>query len=133
MALELLNEEQRVEVADTALDGLIGPADADVFYTVRPIPIELNRQMRRKHTKVSRPNGIREETFDESGFYDDALDYVLVEWRGLTVHGQPAPCTRENKVKGLDGHRKNALLILSGINRPQMVAEARERSFRIAQ
>ena len=130
MALELLSDDQEAEIADTALDNILGPGDPEVFYTLRPIPLTLNRQTRKKHTKVTRPNGIREEVFDDAGFFDDLIDYALVGWRGINIKGQPADCTRENKIRGLDGARKNALLALAGINRPMQAQAQRDSSFR---
>lgn len=129
MALELLSDDQEITIPDTTLEGVTG-ADADVSYTVRPIPLQLNRQLRKKHTKTSRPNGIKEDTFDVDGFIDDLLDYALIGWAGITYKGEPAPCTRELKIGGLDTARKQALLVLAGINRPMQAKEQLATSFR---
>ena len=112
------------------MENIQGPPDPEVVYKVRPIPLTLNRQTRKKHTKVTRPNGIREEVFDNDAFLDDLIDYAIVDWTGLTVHGEPAPCTRENKIRGLDFPRKLAILAAAGLNRPAEAAEARDHSFR---
>ena len=130
MALELLTDDQTFEVCDTDLENIQGKADADVFYTIRPVPLALNRQTQKKHTKVTRPNGIREEVFDRDAFLDDLIDYALVSWRGILLNGKPAECSRDNKIRGLDFPRKLALLALAGINRTVEATEAKVHSFR---
>jgi hypothetical protein len=130
MALELLTDDQTFEICDTELENIQGKADPDVFYTLRPVPIALNRQTQKKHTKVTRPNGIREEVFDREAFLDDLLDYALVSWTGILLNGKPAECVRDLKIRGLDWPRKLALLAVAGINRAAEANEARALSFR---
>jgi hypothetical protein len=128
MALNLLDGDRKIEVRDCDLKDVDGGDEATV-YVVRQIPPAVNREYGKRHTTqvINRKSGSREPVVDSMGLVDDLLDYALIEWRGVLMKGEPAPCTRELKDL-LDYPRKVALLGVAGLN--QVDTEARDHSFR---
>lgn len=64
-------------------------------------------EFKEKTTKV-RPEyrrGVRHEVVnhDEVQFQNLFFDYVITEWDGLTDKGEPIDCTKENKIKLVNG------------------------------
>jgi hypothetical protein len=94
-----MRDDDTFDVAETDL-GLDG-AQPDVSYTLRLLPIEQMKALHRKNTqKVRSPRSgvlVSGET-DSIGFGFDAFDYCVVDWSGITLNGQPAPCSRDNKL-----------------------------------
>lgn len=128
MALQLLDEGNRIEVKDSELDD-VKDGDADTVYVVRQIPPAVNKEIGKRHTTtpINRQSGQRDRVIDHAAFMDDLLDYALVDWRGILLKGNPVPCVREHKLL-LDMPRKLALLGVAGLNRS--ASEDRDRSFR---
>lgn len=130
MPLQLLSEETVLEIKDVDLPNVKSPCE-DVTYQVRQIPPPLARAMAKRHTK-RRPNPQThqmEEQVDVDALSEEAIDYVVVGWSGVVLpDGTPAPCTKDNKVSGLDAARKIALTNIAGSN--SGAAEARAESFR---
>jgi hypothetical protein len=130
MPLQLLSDETVIEVCDKDLGGIVGPCE-DVTYKVRQLPQPVARELAKKHTKrVPNPSTHRmDELVNNDALLDDAIDYIVVGWSGVNYpNGQPADCTRENKVQGLDAARKMALSNIAASN--QSAAESRADSFR---
>lgn len=128
MALELMTDDT-VEVRETDLPGIPQP-DPDVVYTVRKLPPHTHREILKRHTRSEFVRGVgRQPVVDTDALTDDLIDHVVVEWRGIQLRGEPAPCTRELKVKGLDWERKKALLDRAGANESARAAERRAESF----
>lgn len=131
MARELMQEDDQVEVCETELAGL-ADADSDVFYTIRKLTPTKHRAILKQHTKAAgfeRGVGKIEKT-DGFAATDDIVDYVLVGWRGILLHGQPAPCERALKLSGLDLDRKKAIIDRAGMNEIAREPERRAESFR---
>lgn len=128
MAVQLLDDEKRIEIADSALEGVTG-GDPETTYVVRQIPPAVNREIAKRHTKptVNRATGQREQIADHTAILDDMLDYALVSWSGIQLKGVDAPCTRDNKLL-LDHTRKVALIGLAGLN--EVKAHDKADSFR---
>jgi hypothetical protein len=130
MPLQLLSGETVITVLDRDLPGVAGPCE-DVTYKVRQLPQAVAREIGKRHTrKVANPSTHRmEEQQDTDAILDDAIDYILVEWSGVVMpDGTPAPCSRENKLQGLDATRKKQLAEIAASNRT--AAEVRAESFR---
>jgi hypothetical protein len=127
MALGLLDEDAQIQVTDSDLPDIEG-GDPGTVYTVRQIPPAVNRELAKKHTErpINKRTGQREQVVDNIALLDDMVDYALVSWEGVLLKGQPAPCSRENKLR-LDYPRKVALMSVAGLN--QIAAEVRAQSF----
>ncbi len=131
MGVQLLDGDESLDVKDSELEG-VDSGDPETVYVARRLTSEVIRRVRKLHTntKRNRRNGSMETDTDDEAVQDDLLDYALTDWRGPTLKGQPAPCTRFNKINGLDAVRKAALLIAAGVNRLTSAPEEREASFR---
>ena len=132
MALELLDESDRITVRDAELEDVPDP-DKDTTYTLRPITSEKQREIRKRHTTYvpNRNTGRKDPRFDEDAIQDDLLDHAIESWTGIVHKGTPLPCERQYKLK-LDVLRKAALLITAGLNRSEREAAAQADSFRPA-
>jgi hypothetical protein len=132
MALQLLDVDDVFEVKDSDLDG-VQDGDADAIYVLRKLIPEKTRSIRKAHTKHARNGrtGVMEATTDEEAIQDALIDYVLTDWRGITLKGQPAPCDRFHKVNGLDPVRKSGILVAAGMNQHARTQEERAESFRV--
>lgn len=130
MALNLLDGDRRIEVRDCDLKDVEG-GDPETVYSVRQIPPSVSREYAKRHSRpvINGKTGTREQLVDNNALVDELLDYALVDWRGILLQGQPAPCTKEHK-QLLDYQRKVALLSLAGSN--QVDVEQRDQSFRSA-
>lgn len=130
MPLQLIDPAEPIVVKDSELPGVTG-GDPDTTYTLRPIAVEDHREISKKNTKpVIEP--LSRRTIDQTDYEavaDDTLDFVLTDWSGILIKGQPAACTRENKLK-LDGNRRVALTGLAGMNQIARSPEVRAESFR---
>ena len=128
--LQLIDHEDRLTVLDSELPGIVN-GDSETTYTLRPISVEDHRRLRTQNT-TSVPNPrtqAKESVVQLEALNDDLLDFVLQDWSGILLKGQPAPCTRELKLK-LDGARRVALCDLAGMNRIARAPEVRAESFR---
>lgn len=116
--LALADSEDTFTVTDADL-GLIGGSPT-VTYTVRPIPndeIDEFRKKRRGKKEWNRTARAYEyPEFDQKGFDADMLDRAVVGWAGVMFRGEPAPCTREFKLK-LDAIRQQLLVTKATMNR----------------
>ena len=129
MALNLLSEDDQFEVCDKDLPG-ITDGDPEVFYTVRKLTPATHRRIVKQHTKPVFERGVgKVDKTDGFAATDDILDYVIVGWRGVLLKGEPAPCTRELKLGGLDFERKKAIVDLAGMNDIARDPERRAESF----
>lgn len=124
MPLELLTNET-FEVWDTDLPD-VWDADPDVTYTVRAVSPAERRAIEKRHTDFQ-PAGGGAQTTDFVAVLDDVIDLCVVGWTGILLRGEPAPCTRELKIAGLDFQRKQALRVVATSNRR---ARGRAESFR---
>jgi hypothetical protein len=124
MALELKDESDTWEIADA---DLVPNGDKDTVYTVRRLTLDKHREITKKHTK---PASFRKEERPNIPKIQDALfDYVLVEWKGVVVKGDPVPCVWEHK-RLVDMARRIALLDEAGLNDIAKEEDARVESFR---
>jgi hypothetical protein len=125
-----LHTDDSFEVCETDLQG-IPNADPAVFYTVRAISVQKHREIQRKHTTQKPDPRTRQmvSVTDLDAVADDVTDFILTGWRGIELHGQPAECSRENKLK-LDAFVRVALEQLAGTNRTDAAQAAKESSFR---
>jgi hypothetical protein len=128
MAITLLSATARIQVKDSDLEDVSG-GDPGTVYTVRQISSDINKELSAKNTTrtPNRRTHRMDSDVDNVALLDDLIDYALLEWTGIVDDGQPAPCTRENKLR-LDMPRKLALLSVAGLN--QKAAEVRAESFR---
>lgn len=129
MALHLMREDDQFEVCDKDLPG-IPDGDPEVFYTLRKLTPGKHRAILKGHTKPEFQKGVgRVDKTDGFAAMDDIVDHVIVSWRGVLIGGQPAPCTRELKLDGLDLDRKKALVDRAGMNEIAREPERRAESF----
>lgn len=98
----LLKADATFTVAEADIPGITEP-DKDVTYTLRPITRAQMTQIAERHTKreVSRQTRQMVDVTDHEAVGSDMLDYCLIGWAGITLDGEPAPCTREWKLQGL--------------------------------
>lgn len=125
MPLELKDDSATWTISDA---DLVSGGDKETVYTVRRLTLEKHREIRKRHT--SKPTYRRQfEQLNEEAFQDDLFDYVLVNWTGVIVKGQPAPCDAEHRAL-LDVPRRIALLDAAGMNEIRAQEDARDTSFR---
>lgn len=130
MALNLMVEGETFDVCDTELQG-VTDGDPDVMYTVKRLDPKTHRAMTKARTKKEFVRGVGQvDKLDARELADDILDYILVGWRGVLLKGEPAPCTREFKIGGLDFTRRAALVERAGMNEIDRAPERRAESFR---
>jgi hypothetical protein len=127
--LNLIDAGETITVKDSELEGVSG-GDPEVTYTLRPITVEDHRALQKQFTKagIDRRTHQKTEEVDFAGLADATLDHVLIGWSGILSKGQPAECSRENKLK-LDGIRRVALTGLAGMNQIARSPEVRAQSF----
>ena len=126
--LKLTADNETIDITDAAL---VSDGDPDTTYVVRMLTRHQQSELIKKHT-TKRPNKATrqmESVTDWEAVGEDQLDAALVGWQGVMWEGQPAPCTKELKLR-LDILRAKALLDLAGVNQVQAVAEQRAESFR---
>lgn len=123
-----LHDDSTFEVKEVDLQG-IDEADKDTAYTLRPLTTAKFRELQKKNTKqvLNKRAGRMEPQLDGETLADDLIDHVIAGWTGILSKGQPADCTRENKLK-LDGQVKQALIGVAGLNRIEAIPEEREQS-----
>lgn len=128
--LNLIDPEEPLVVTDSELPGV---RDGDPFttYTLRPLSVEDHRRLLKECTKIGIDPLSRQKTeeVDFEALNDATLDFVLTAWTGILLKGEPAPCTRANKLK-LEGGRQRALQNLAGMNQIARLGEVRAESFR---
>jgi len=122
MPLNLLDADARIDVTDSDLVNVIDP-DPSVVYVVRQILPSMRLQLQRR-----KPNPqTRQMEPDEDATLDAMVDYAVVEWRGILLRGEPAPCVKDTKAL-LDRGRKIAIIAIACSNRQR--SDSREESFR---
>ena len=127
MALQLKTESHTWWVTDK--DVFPSGGDSETKYEIRRLTLDKYREIAKSHTK--RANYRKPEYRDEEATQDDLFDYVLVNWSGVVIDGQPVPCEWEHK-RLLDVPRRVALLDLAGMNEIAAEEDARAESFRSA-
>lgn len=131
MALELLQDGEEFTVSDDKLPN-VTDGDPEVSYRLRKIDPKHHKQITKQHTKPEFQRGVgKVDKVDWASTVEDLLDYALIGWSGVLLGGKPADCTRELKLKGLDGARRNALIELATSN-ARAAEEVRAESFRTA-
>ena len=79
----------------------------DTVLQLRQLPPAERRKLEQRHTKTKCVRGIRRDNLDPDAFSADALDYVIVAWKGVKgvrigKDGQrdrfDLDCNRENKL-----------------------------------
>jgi hypothetical protein len=129
MALNLIDGDETFEVCDKDLPG-VSDGDPEVFYSVRRLDPQTHKRIVKAHTKWDFVRGVgKVEKVDGAAAADDIFDHILVGWRGVLLHGQPAACSRDWKLKGLDFTRRAALVDLAGMNQIARAPEVRAESF----
>lgn len=132
MPRSLQDESEHFDVKESELPDVIN-ADPDVSYTVRPLTTDKFRELQKRNTKlvVNKASRSMEKELNGEGLADDLIDHVLAGWVGIVSKGQPAECTRANKLR-LDGQVKGGLIAIAGLNRIEAAPAAKEESFRPA-
>lgn len=133
MALKLIDPDEPFTVTDVSLG--VGDGDTDTSYTLRPLTRDVWREIKKRHTTRVRNKrtGALDTEIDWEAFNDDLLDHVVIGWSGVVLsHGEPAPCTRDLKLRGLDSARCAALLDVAGLNRVEAAEADAGDSFRRA-
>jgi hypothetical protein len=127
-----LHDDEPFVLKETDIPEVIN-ADPEVSYTVRPLSTAKFRELQKKNTKpvVNKATRSMESDVNGEGLTDDLIDYVIVDWTGIVSKGQPAECSRANKLR-LDGQVKSGLIGVAGLNRIQAAPADTERSFRPA-
>lgn len=132
MARTLHDDAATFTVKETDIPDVLN-ADPDVSYDVRPLTTAKFRELQKKNTRPV-PNKATRQMIDEVNgekLADDLIDHVIAGWSGILDKGQPAECTRENKLR-LDGQVKQGLIGVAGLNRIEEAPAQREESFRPA-
>jgi hypothetical protein len=129
MAVQLMDENATREVKDSELP--IPDGDPNTVYVIRSITKAKYRQVIKRHTRPVPDKQSRRmvDQTDAQAVSDDLFDYALADWRGVTLHGQPVPCTPEHKAL-LDSVRTSAILDAAGIGAVEEAAAQRKESFR---
>lgn len=132
MPRQLHDDSSTFEVKETDIPD-VTQADADTSYTVRPLTTAKFRELQKKNTKlvVNKATKSMEQEIDGEKLADDLIDWVVAGWSGILDKGQPAECSRENKLR-LDGQVKQGLIGVAGLNRIEAAPAVRDDSFRPA-
>lgn len=131
--LALADSDETFTVTDLEIGMVEG--SPDVRYTLRPIPkaeADALRDHHRGHKRWNPKTRMAEyPEFPQDAFDADLLDRALVDWAGVTLRGQPAPCTREHKLK-LDAVRQRLIVTKASYNRVDAASleDAESDSFR---
>lgn len=130
MPRSLHDEAATFEVKEADIPEVVNP-DPDVTYTVRPLTTTKFRELQKKNTKpvVNKATRAMEEQVNGENLADDLIDWVIAGWVGIVDRGQPAECSRANKLR-LDGQVKQGLIGVAGLNRIEEAPAKREESFR---
>ena len=119
MARELIRDEV-FTVTEEELASLpnnpLKVVDPSTSYSIRAVTDARVKRLRDKHTSSKWVNHQLVEKFEALAFANELIDEVLVDWQGITYHGEAMPCTSENKV-GLDESVRTALIERSRMNR----------------
>jgi hypothetical protein len=126
--LTLHTADETTEVADT---DLVAEGSKETAFTIRFLTIEKHRELVKQFTKpiANKRTHVMEHVTDWEAVADAQFEYVLVDWRGVTLKGAPIPCTTDFK-KLVDATRRSALLVKAGLNEVQAAPERRAESFR---
>lgn len=132
MPRSLHDESSTFEVKESDIPEVMN-ADPDVSYTVRPLSTTKFREFQKKHTRLVPNKQTRGMESDVNGeaLADDLIDWVIAGWSGILDKGQPADCSKANKLR-LDGQVKQGLIGVAGLNRIEAAPAETERSFRPA-
>jgi hypothetical protein len=75
--------------------------DEDVSIKIKAMTPEFLRKSKNKFVikkKSKRRNAGEEESFDEDGWDDHLVDYVIEDWKGIVnTNNETVPCVSENK------------------------------------
>lgn len=73
--------------------------DEDVKFKLRYVTPEFVKKSRLKHVKKKFFKGQEQEVVNQSDWDAEMIDYIIEDWQGVIGQdGQPAPCTKENKM-----------------------------------
>lgn len=127
MALKLQTGDDTTDVCDA---DLVADGDKEAVFTVRHLTVQKNREIVKQHTKQisNRRTHQMDDVTDWEAVADAQFDYVLVDWKGVYVNGEPVPCTKDYKAL-VDGARRTALMVKAGMNEVAAAAEVRAESF----
>lgn len=129
MAREVLSDDDLIWVNETELAG-VTDADPEIAYQIRKLTPTKHREIVKRHTKPVFERGVgRVEKTDGYAAMDDIIDHVLADWRGILLHGEKCPVTRDWKLTGLDLDRKKAIVDRAGMNEIAREPERRAESF----
>lgn len=129
MAVQLLDDSATREVKDSELP--IPDGDPNTIYVIRSITKGKYREVIRRHTRQVPDKQSRKmvDQTDYTAVSDDLFNYALADWRGVTLNGEPVPCTDETRAM-LDSVRTSAILDVAGIGAVQEAPERKKESFR---
>lgn len=132
MSRSLHDDEATFEIKEADIPEVVN-ADPDVTYTVRPLSTTKFRELQKKNTRMVPNKATRamEPEVNGENLADDLIDWVIAGWSGIVDKGQPAECSRANKLR-LDGQVKTGLIGVSGLNRIEAAPAETARSFRPA-
>lgn len=114
MARALQREDQTFEVAETDLG--LPDGDPDTVYVLRPITTGAYAGFMKRQTSMGK-------------LVEDALDYCLVDWRGIVFNGAPVSCTRDMKLR-LPFDVAKVIVDRAGLGKVQAAEADRQESFR---
>lgn len=130
MSVRLMQSGDQFTVKDSEL---VSGGDGETSYTVRAITREVKKSLEAKHTSQipNRRTHQMDSVLNNEAYFDDLLDYVLVDWSGILLGSEPVPCERDHKLK-LDVARCMALLERAGMSQIQEGGASKSASFRVA-
>lgn len=130
MPRQLHDETSTFWVSESDIPEVVNP-DPDVAYECRPLTTAKYRELQRKNTKsvVNKATRAMDDQVNGEALADDLIDWVVANWRGIVDKGDPAECSRANKLR-LDGQVKSGVIGIAGLNRLEAAPEVRADSFR---
>src|SRR5688572_20337575 len=99
MARQLHDESTAFPVKESDLPDVLNP-DPEVTYSVRPLSTAKFRELQKKNTRMVPNKQTRQmdPELNAEHFADDLIDHVIEGWSGIVDKGQPAECSRANKL-----------------------------------
>lgn len=101
-------------------------------FALRVVNDDVDKEIRKKHTKKYWDKGRRVEEFDQASYVIDVLDYAIVGWTNVknAKTGEPVTCTTAMKARLPEKWRSEVLRLCAGKEAGDVLAQAEQEKKR---